>query len=121
MRLVIALAFASLASAQTPGTPVSSTVGSLSCGVRAYSATQVQTWCFAGKAPALTLVHNTITTLQFGGALVISFSYPELSGAVSSINWFVRSTLAYQIVVGQCSPACMQSPTTSGTLPAAAQ
>jgi hypothetical protein len=121
MRLVIALAFASLAAAQTPGTPVSSTVGSLSCGVRAYTAAQVQVWCYTGTSPDFTLVHNSITTLQAGGALMTAFSYQETSGLISSISWFVLPTLAYQIVVGQCARACTQSPMTSGTLPAAAQ
>jgi len=122
MRLLVALAFTALAVAQTPGTPVSSAIGSLSCGVRAYTSTQVQEWCYTGISPNLTLVHNAITTMQAGGgALATVFSYQESSGVVSSVSWFIGPAMAYQVIVGQCVPAatCTQGPIVRGTLPAA--
>lgn len=67
MRLaLIALALLSGAGAQTPtypGTPVYTFNGPLSCGLRTYSATQVQSWCLMTVSGQMVTVCNHLDTV----------------------------------------------------------
>lgn len=52
-----------------PTAPVTATAGALSCGIRLYTADQVQTWCYRSSV----LVHNTISKLAVGAAVTSGF------------------------------------------------
>lgn len=81
MRTMIGFIFATACAAQTvqPAPPLPepllSTVGVLRCGLRKLSTTSVQSWCHALEGRDWKLVHNTITTVTKGRAVVLGYAH----------------------------------------------
>ena len=70
---VLLVGTACFAQTTFPTSPIVSNVGALSCGLRLYTATAVQTYCYfiqAGQVPLL--VHNTISTLSVSGSVAVA-------------------------------------------------
>ena len=91
--------------AQTPGTPVLTVVGSLSCGIRAFAPGQVQTYCFYNAPPApVVTVCNSLDALASGSSLAIFKSCSLLDPASNQayqVLWEAQPNAAgvqYQIV-----------------------
>jgi hypothetical protein len=108
--------FLSAAGAQTPGPPTYTSIGSLYCGARTYSATQIQLWCQV-VTDWSSYPYNTLASMPASGYATAGYSWVEpdttdSSGSVthhvSTILWLISQSGAasqpnYQITSGTCS------------------
>src|SRR5215510_13289725 len=85
--------------AQTyPSAPFFTNIGQLKCGIRLYSAGQVQTWCYTLPNP-LKLVHNTISTIATGNVITLGFVQgpDQVLWVVSQLGTGTAIPIKYQI------------------------